>query len=630
MDGLRESDGQGGAAGMTSADEPPPPFRRTGPVDVAVIIVTYQSESEIDDVIESLRRETMEQSLRVVVADNASTDRTVARARQHPDVVVVETGGNLGYAAAINRAMTEAGETEAFLVLNPDLRVHRRCVSHLRRRQARCGAGIVVPAILSPEGERTLSLRGEPSLTRSIGDALFGSRWVGRPTRLSETVRSSSAYATAKQIDWATGAAALITRDAARRVGPWDESFFLYSEETDYFKRARDAGLEVWYEPSAQVTHREGGSGRSPELVALTIVNAVRYMEKHHPRIAGPHRAILALHELRRWRDPSHRIARTVLVDRKRWDQLPGKRPQDAQPDRLGSSPTGIDHVLVTRFNLPSEGAERLIRARDGWLQDRVLLFERHTVPTVRAQSVKTFRWIVYFDTESPEWLTNRLQPLVDSGLFTPLYRETVGWMDVREDARRLTGAVGDILITTNLDNDDAVATDFVARLQEAARPGVREAVFLAHGLIRSGDKVFLRVDRNNAFCSVAEPWDDAQTAWRDWHILLGKHMPTKVVGDQPAWLQVIHGRNVSNRIRGRLVSAERYATLFAGQLDDVPRISRGAELMDYTVFGPLREAREAVRAVGKTILLGALGKEGLGRLREQIGRFRTRRGVHP
>lgn len=623
MGGLEESHDP--AAAATAADTPPAPFRRTGPVDVAVIIVTHQSELDIDDVIASLRPETKEQSIRVVIADNASTDATVSHARRHEDVVVVETGGNLGYAAAINRAMSEAGESESFLVLNPDLHVHRQCVSRLRQRLSNSRAGIVVPAILSPAGQRTQSLRREPSLTRSLGDALFGRRWVARPAWLSETVRSSSAYSAAHRIEWATGAAALISRQAVQRAGLWDESYFLYSEETDYFKSVRDLGLEVWYEPSAHVTHSEGGSGRSPELVALTVVNAVRYMEKHHPSVAKAHRVTLALHELRRWRDPSHRIARTILLDRKLWNQLPGGQRSIHRQNPPDSSPSTIDHVLITRFNLPSEGAERLIRAREGWLQDRVQLFERHTVPTVRAQTAKNFRWIVYFDTESPEWLISRLRPLIDSRLFFPIFREAVGWLDVREDAREVSGALGDILITTNLDNDDAIATDFVERLQGAAQPGIREAIFLSHGLIRSGGRVFLRVDRNNAFCSVAEPWDDAQTAWRDWHILLGKHMPTRVVGGQPAWLQVIHTRNVSNRVRGRLVSAERYAALFADQLDDMPRISRRAELMDYTVFGPLRETREAVRTVAKAVLLRALGKEGLGRLREQLRRLRSR-----
>ena len=78
-----------------------------------------------------------------------------------------------------------------------------------------------------------------------------------------------AAYTHAHPVDWATGAAVLVTAAAADTVGPWDERFFLYSEETDYSRRLRDAGYEVWYEPSATVRHAGAGSGTAPALDAL-------------------------------------------------------------------------------------------------------------------------------------------------------------------------------------------------------------------------------------------------------------------------------------------------------------------------------------------------------------------------
>lgn len=296
--------------------------------DIAVIVVTYQSADAVAPLIASLRAETADQRIRVVIADNASTDNTVDRAREHSDLIVIDNGSNLGYAGGINAAMAVAGDAEAFLILNPDLQVERHCLLRLLLRMREVGAGIVVPAIIAPGGQQSLSLRHEPSVSRALGDALVGSTWPLRPHWLTETVRAPSAYASAHPIDWATGAALLVSREAAKKIGGWDERFFLYSEETDYFRRARDAGYSVWYEPTARVTHEEGGSGRSADLVALIIVNAVRYAEKHNPRSAAIHRAVLAFHELRRWRDPSHRVARTILLDRRRWDCLP-RRPED-------------------------------------------------------------------------------------------------------------------------------------------------------------------------------------------------------------------------------------------------------------------------------------------------------------
>lgn len=582
--------------------------------DIAVIVVTYQSGDAVTPLIASLRAETADQSIRVVIADNASTDNTVDRAREHPDLIVIDNGSNPGYAGGINAAMAVAGDAEAFLILNPDLQVERHCLQRLLLKMREVGAGIVVPAISAPGGQQSLSLRYEPSVSRALGDALFGRIWPLRPHWLTETVRASSAYASAHPIDWATGAALLVNREAAKKIGAWDESFFLYSEETDYFRRARNAGYSVWYEPTARVIHAEGGSGRSADLVALTIVNAVRYAEKHEPRSAAIHRAVLALHELRRWGDPSHWLARTVLLDRRRWDRLPRRSAAATQSGRVT-----INHVLVTRFNLPSQGAESLIRAKEGWLQDRIELFERHTVPTVLAQTTSNFHWIIYFDIESPSWLVERLKPLAEAGVFTPLYRQAVLWTDLLDDARRVTGAAGDVLITTNLDNDDAIAVDFLERLQDAVSPGVREALFLSHGLIRSADRLFLRIDNNNAFCSVAEPWEGAITAWRDWHTLLGKHVPTRLIDGPPGWLQLIHERNVSNRVRGRLVSPTPYVHLFPGQLDDVPVPTPVTRLAEIAIRAPWRASREMIRASGKAVLFRLFGKKGLDRLRERL-----------
>ncbi|MCU1424755.1 MAG: hypothetical protein JWM51_1046, partial [Microbacteriaceae bacterium] len=68
------------------------------------------------------------------------------------------------------------------------------------------------------------------------------------------------------------------------------------------------------------------------------------------------------------------------------------------------------DHVLLTRFNLPSAGVESLIRAQEGWLRTRVELFERYCVPSVLAQTSSSYRWLIYFDPESPQWLKDRVE----------------------------------------------------------------------------------------------------------------------------------------------------------------------------------------------------------------------------
>ncbi len=303
------------------------PGRFAGPddrADVAALVVTYDSAADIEPLLDSLRAETDETALRVVVVDNSPDDRTLAALRRHGDITAVPSGGNLGYAGGINVARRLAGDARALLVLNPDLSVERGAIAALLRRLDASGAGIVVPAMRGADGAGYPSLRREPTAWRTVGDALFGRRLPGRPGWLGEIDYDAESYAHAHPIVWATGAALLIRRELADRLGDWDERFFLYSEETDYFRRAREAGASAWFEPAAVARHRRGGSGASGALIALMMANRLRYAQKVGPRAAAARmRAALLLHETLRLPIRSHRAAFRAIVSRRSWSRLP-------------------------------------------------------------------------------------------------------------------------------------------------------------------------------------------------------------------------------------------------------------------------------------------------------------------
>ncbi|MGA7207113.1 MAG: WecB/TagA/CpsF family glycosyltransferase [Specibacter sp.] len=295
-----------------------------GRADATVVLVTYNNAGDIDPLIECLRGEAATQSLKVVIADNGSTDGTLERVRAHADVLLVETGGNLGYAGGINAALRSAGAHGEVLVLNPDLRIVPGAIATLRRRLADSGAGIVVPKLLDDDGTTYPSLRREPGTLKSMGDAVMGRRLPGRPDWLSEIDYNTESYHFPHTVDWATGAALLISADAVAEVGEWDERYFLYSEETDYCRRVRQTGRTVWFEPAAVMTHSRGGSGASADLVALMAVNRVRYAAAHHSKAyAGAVRTIAAAGELARIYKPGNRKAFLALTGVLPWSQLP-------------------------------------------------------------------------------------------------------------------------------------------------------------------------------------------------------------------------------------------------------------------------------------------------------------------
>ncbi|TIC79530.1 hypothetical protein E8D34_20365 [Nocardioides sp. GY 10113] len=282
-----------------------------------------------------------------------------------------------------------------------------------------------------------------------------------------------------------------------------------------------------------------------------------------------------------------------------------------------------VDHVLLTRFNLPTVGAESLIRAREGWLRERVALFERYCLPSVAAQSATTFEWLVYFDPESPAWLKERISGW--QSVLTPVFRATVDRAELLADIESTLERRGKWLITTNLDNDDGLARDFVERIQSAESVPRRHAIYCDNGLIRRGDGLYLRNDPENAFCSVREPWDGASTCWVDWHNLLGRSMEVIHVKGVPGWLQVVHESNVSNRVRGRLVSPASYLEIFeVGALSGVESPTASEIAHDRWVARPQRACRDLARSVGRRTALRLLGKDGFDRLKAQIATLRT------
>lgn len=302
---------------------------------VTAIVVTYNSGKHVGDLLKDLRALHGPHEVRILVVDNGSQDGTCEIVRR-AGVELIETNANLGYAGAINVGLQSRGTCDAVLVLNPDLRMDADALDSMWRLLRANDAGAVVPRIHDGQGNLYESLRFEPTLLGGLGDALLGSRFRARPPWLADIDRDPQSYQFPHPADWATGAAILIDEGAVRDVGPWNEDFFLYCEETDFFRRLRQTGATVWFDPAARMEHDAHGSGAAPELDALMAVNRVRYAELHHGRVfAQAMRWVAVLAELVRVaQGAEHRRALRYLLDRRAWWQLPNADAATAPAER--------------------------------------------------------------------------------------------------------------------------------------------------------------------------------------------------------------------------------------------------------------------------------------------------------
>lgn len=255
---------------------------------LAIVTVTYNSASVLSGLLDSLPAglEGIEQ-YEVIVVDNDSHDHSVDLALAHPiGAKIIRTGRNAGYAAAINAATATIDPATDLLVLNPDIRLQHGCISSLYAGLGNLFVGVAVPQVQGEDGAVSRSIRREPSLITAWSEALLGGTLAAR-LGLGEIVDSAAVYRDGGQVEWATGAILLVSAKAREMVGDWDESFFLYSEEVDYLRRVRTAGLSVLYVPEALAIHIGGDYHSSPFLTALMTTNRIKYYRRHHNAAAS-------------------------------------------------------------------------------------------------------------------------------------------------------------------------------------------------------------------------------------------------------------------------------------------------------------------------------------------------------
>ncbi len=220
---------------------------------VSIITVNYNGYKDTCEMIESLRQhETC--PYEVIVVDNASrgNDAALLQQKNYPDVTVVASSDNLGFAGGSNLG-TQHAKGEYILYLNNDIVIDRPFLDALvGRMNASPKVGLVSGKILYEHHRTIIQYAGYTQLTRirmkshQIGQ---GEEDLGQHDQASVT---GSAH----------GACMLTSRHIIEEVGLMTDIYFLFYEELDWSFRIQQAGYELWYEPAAVVYHKEGMSIR--------------------------------------------------------------------------------------------------------------------------------------------------------------------------------------------------------------------------------------------------------------------------------------------------------------------------------------------------------------------------------
>jgi GT2 family glycosyltransferase len=259
---------------------------------IAVVIVTYNSADVLPGCLESLRDGGAAgvQLTDVMVVDNASDDDSteIAKAFEGLPISVLQQIENVGYAAGLNAGLRalQGRPPDSVMVLNPDCRLRPGTLATLAEALEVPGRGVAAPRLLNPDGSLQPSLRRRPTIAGVFVESILGGHVADR-LGLGELIFNDASHDRPGTAAWATGAALLMSWLMLELVGPWDESYLLYSEETEFLLRAADRGWSTWYEPAAVIEHKGGESGVRPDLAALLTVNRVRMFWRRQGVVGG-------------------------------------------------------------------------------------------------------------------------------------------------------------------------------------------------------------------------------------------------------------------------------------------------------------------------------------------------------
>jgi GT2 family glycosyltransferase len=224
-------------------------YRREGR-PVTVVIPTYGPPDDLIKAVESIRRTTSKDMVRIVVADDASAPEHVARLRALEDVELVLGDHNVGFGANANRGLRAAGSTNDVVLLNADVVALPEWLACLQyAASAADDIGIVGPKLLYPDGRIQ-----HAGVHRNFG----APEWFDHRFRF-KPVTHGPANVTAPVLA-VTGACMYVRREVLERIGLLDERYPMAYEDVDWCLRAWHIGYRVLYFPAATLVHRESVS----------------------------------------------------------------------------------------------------------------------------------------------------------------------------------------------------------------------------------------------------------------------------------------------------------------------------------------------------------------------------------
>jgi len=252
---------------------------------IDIIIINYNSTHYLIPCLKTIYATLADWSVNIFVQDNSDNDEINRVGSLFPQVNITKNIRNIGFAAAVNKALKQSYAPYAVL-LNPDSYIVDQSFGAMfEYMQTHPNVGVVGPRIYDADGAVQGSARSFPTpLTALFGrNTLVTKLFPNNPITTANLLTKQSDGVTPMEVDWVSGACMVVRRKAIEDIGFLDERFFMYWEDADWCRRMGQAGWKVVYFPKSSVVHYVGVS--SKQLIPRTLIefhkSSYRLFAKH-------------------------------------------------------------------------------------------------------------------------------------------------------------------------------------------------------------------------------------------------------------------------------------------------------------------------------------------------------------
>ena len=246
--------------------------------DISITIVAYNDEEDVRNAVYSILECTaVAISKKLYIVDNSSQENHLQELeKQYPEVIYLNTGRNLGFGGGHNYVLSRL-DSVFHAIVNPDILLTEDSLSILMEFMKEKRAGMAVPRLTDEEGRLQAVYRRELTVT-DMGIRMFLSSHFKK--RQQYHTMQDMDYGKPFQVPFAQGSFLVIRTELFRRLGGFDERYFMYMEDADLCRQVNRCS-NLWYCPDTSVVHKwERGSHKDRKLLKIHIDSMIKYFRK--------------------------------------------------------------------------------------------------------------------------------------------------------------------------------------------------------------------------------------------------------------------------------------------------------------------------------------------------------------